>query len=675
MRSISMVLATMLAAAAFVLSASAQEPATTATPPAMPAASAPEVVKTASSEMPATGTPSLTRADVEAWLDGFMPYALQRGDIAGGVVVVVKDGQILASKGYGYADVDARTPVDPAATLFRPGSVSKLFTWTAVMQLVEQGKIDLDADINTYLDFKIPARDGKAVTMRNVMTHTSGMEEYARALITSDADAAAAMPLEVYLKQWVPKSIFAPGSTPAYSNYAASVAGYIVQRLSGQSFDDYIDQHIFAPLNMKHSTFRQPLPEALKGFMSNGYELASDAKPKGFEFVISAPAGSLSAAGEDMGNFMIAHLQNGAFGSNRILSEKTAHTMHETALDMIPPLNRMLLGFYETNINGHRSISHAGDTQWFHSQLNLFPDDGIGLFLSVNSPGKEGAAHPLRMALFQEFADRYLPGAPKDGTVDAETANQHAKQMAGIYENSRRSDSGFVTMANLAEQMKIVATDKGSIMIPAFIEAGGQPKKWKEIAPYVWRDVHGSDRVAAKVEDGRVVRFSTDPYSPFMVFEPVPWWRSSGWLLPMVIGGMSALLLTVLAWPISALVRRRYGVRYELTGRDAKAHRRVRIAALIVLAVIFAAIGLLVAMFSDFDNLSPKNDVFVHLLRLLAAIVLPIGAIVGAWNAFGVLSSRRRWTAKLWSIVLAASFIVLLWAGYAFSLMGYSAFY
>jgi len=675
MRSISFVLASMLAAAAFVLPASAQEPTTPATPPAMQASAASDVPKTASSEMPAPGTPSLTRADVEAWLDGFMPYALQRGDIAGAVVVVVKDGQILASKGYGYADVDARKPVDPATTLFRPGSVSKLFTWTAVMQLVEQGKIDLDADVNTYLDFKIPARDGKAVTMRNFMTHTSGMEEYARALITSDAGSAAAMPLEVYLKQWVPESIFAPGSTPAYSNYATSVAGYIVQRLSGQPFDEYIDQHIFAPLNMKHSTFHQPLPDALKGFMSNGYELASDEKPKGFEFVISAPAGSLSASGEDMGRFMIAHLQNGAFESNRILSEKTARMMHETALDMIPPLNRMLLGFYETNINGHRGITHAGDTQWFHSQLNLFPDDGIGLFLSVNSAGKEGAAHPLRMALFYEFANRYLPGAAKDGSVDAETAKQHAQQLAGVYENSRRSDSGFVTMANLVSQMKVAATEKGTILIPAFTEAGGQPKKWREIAPYVWRDVHGSERVAAKVVDGKVVRLSTDPYSPFMVFEPVPWWRSSGWLLPMVVGGMSALLLTVLAWPISALVRRRYKVRYELTGRDAKAHRLVRISALVVLAVIFAAIGLLVAMFSDYDNLAPKNDVFVHLLRLLAAIVLPLGAIVGVWNALGVLRSRRRWTAKLWSIVLAVSFIALLWAGYAFRLMGYSAFY
>ena len=124
---------------------------------------------------------ALNRADVEAWLDGFMPYALERGDIAGAVVVVVKDGQVLLQKGYGYADVAKRTPVDPETTLFRPGSVSKLFTWTAVMQLVEQGKLDLDADVNEYLDFEIPARDGKPVTLRQIMTHTAGLEETARA--------------------------------------------------------------------------------------------------------------------------------------------------------------------------------------------------------------------------------------------------------------------------------------------------------------------------------------------------------------------------------------------------------------------------------------------------------------------------------------------------------------
>jgi len=134
---------------------------------------------------PAAAGMPLTAADLDSWLDGYLPYALKTGDIAGAVVVVVKDGEVLSERGYGYADVAAHKPVDPKATLFRPGSVSKLFTWTAVMQLVEQGKIDLDADVNQYLDFKIPPRDGKPITMRNLMQHTAGFEEQAKSIITT----------------------------------------------------------------------------------------------------------------------------------------------------------------------------------------------------------------------------------------------------------------------------------------------------------------------------------------------------------------------------------------------------------------------------------------------------------------------------------------------------------
>src|SRR4029077_548444 len=118
----------------------------------------------------------LTEQDANAWLDGYMPYALHSGDIAGAVVAIVKDGRVLTERGYGFSDVEKRTPVDPEKTLFRPGSVSKLLTWTAVMQLVEQGKIDLDADVNKYIDFKIPERDGKPITLRNIMQHTAGFE-------------------------------------------------------------------------------------------------------------------------------------------------------------------------------------------------------------------------------------------------------------------------------------------------------------------------------------------------------------------------------------------------------------------------------------------------------------------------------------------------------------------
>jgi len=201
---------------------------------------------------------SLTKADVDAWLDGFMPYAMASGDLPGAVVVVVKDGHVLTERGFGFADRKARKPVDPARTLFRPGSISKLFTWTAVMQQVQAGKIDLDADVNTYLDFKIPPAFGKPITMRNLMTHTAGFEETVKYLIT--ANPKLLKPLDQVLKRWVPDRIYAPGAMPAYSNYGASLAGYIVERVSGEKFEDYIQRHIMAPLGMNHSSFAQPLP-------------------------------------------------------------------------------------------------------------------------------------------------------------------------------------------------------------------------------------------------------------------------------------------------------------------------------------------------------------------------------------------------------------------------------
>src|SRR5688572_10334320 len=233
------VMTSMLVFTSLLGAAGAQEgpPLTPQMPPAD--ASAPQA--------PTPATAALTAADVEAWLDGFVPYALQTADIAGAVVVVVKDGQVLAQKGFGYSDVAARKPVDPNLTLFRPGSISKLFTWTAVMQLVEQGKLDLDTNVNTYLDFKIPERDGGPVTLRHIMTHTAGFEEQVKELMGVEGEINPT--LGEHLREWVPNRIFAVGTTPAYSNYATALAGYIVERAAGVPFDDYLDEHIFKPLD------------------------------------------------------------------------------------------------------------------------------------------------------------------------------------------------------------------------------------------------------------------------------------------------------------------------------------------------------------------------------------------------------------------------------------------
>src|SRR5882757_8563604 len=471
---------------------------------------------------------SLTAEDANAWLDGYMPFALHTGDIAGAVVAIVKDGDVLTERGYGYSDVEKQTPVDPKRTLFRPGSVSKLFTWTAVMQLVEQGKLDLDADVNQYIDFKIPPRDGKPVTMRNIMQHTAGFEEQAKGIMSDDPNAPG---FEALLKQWVPHRVFPAGSTPAYSNYGASLAGYIVQRLSGESFHSYIEKHIFAPLDMKLSSFRQPLPQHLAPLMSKGYPRASE-DPTQFEIVGPAPAGALSAPGEDMAHFMIAHLQDGEYNGNRILSAATARQMHDSPLTMLPPLNRMELGFFETNINGREVIAHLGDTETFHTSLHLFLQEGVGFYVSFNSLGKEGAAGQLRGALFEDFADRYFPGKQPEGTLDPKTAAAHAALLKGSWVNSRGSRSSFMSALDLVGQTQLGLDAKGGLLAP-FPGLNGLPRHWVEVAPFVWRDLNSHERLGAKVVDGKAVRFSIDLLSPFVVFERTAWYRNSSWLRPV----------------------------------------------------------------------------------------------------------------------------------------------
>src|SRR2546425_9514377 len=205
--------------------------------------------------------PALTKSDFETFLDALIPSQLQNRDIAGAVVSVVKDGQVLFAKGYGYADVEAKRPVLPDQTLFRPGSISKLFTATAVMQLVEQGKLDLDRDVNDYLDFPIPKTYEEPITLRQLLTHTSGFEETLKNLFV--AHESDMKPLRTYLVNQMPARIFPPGKVPSYSNYGFTLAGYIVERVSGERFERYLENHILKPLRMTNSTFDQPLPPAL----------------------------------------------------------------------------------------------------------------------------------------------------------------------------------------------------------------------------------------------------------------------------------------------------------------------------------------------------------------------------------------------------------------------------
>lgn len=613
------------------------------------------------------GTHELTQSDLEAFLDGVVPLQIAREDIAGAVISVVKDGKPFFSKGYGYSNVEKRIPVSPDATLFRPGSISKLFTWTSIMQQVELGKLDLDRDVNDYLDFKIPQTFPKPITLRNIMTHTPGFEETIQELFVGDASNLK--PLDQYLKEHLPVRIFPPGTVPAYSNYATALAGYILQRVSGEPWANYVENHVFNPLGMSHCTVRQPLPDNLKALMSNGYDVASEpAKP--FEWVEAAPAGSSSVTAADMQHFMIAHLQNGQYEGVQILRPETAQMMHSRQFSNLPDMNAMALGFYEETRNGHRIIGHAGDTQYFHSDLHLILDSGVGFFISYNSAGKGETS--AREAVWHSFLDRYFPYEPPKVPVQS-SAVADAKQVAGRYIISRRSQTTILKVLNVLGESKVSANSDGTITLDSLKDPAGVPKKLEEIGPLMFRAVHGQDRVGFKRdESGRLV-LVTD--FPVFVFQRSPWNENSAFNLPLIVSAIVVLALTLLLWPVAALIRRHYKHALNLTPQQRRLRLIVRLTCLFDLLLLVGLVVFFTVSEKDIGMLSPRFNPWLRVIQIIGWIGV-IGTLAVLYNALRSWRDQGRWLwSKLGDSLIALACIAFVWFVFTWNMLHWSLRY
>jgi len=620
----------------------------------------------ATEHVPSVGH-ELTQGDLEAFLDGMMPLQLAREDIAGAVISVVKDGKVFFAKGYGYSDVAKRTPVSADSTLFRPGSISKLFNWTAIMQQVELGKLDLDRDVNEYLDFKIPATFPKPITLRNIMTHTPGFEETAQELFVGDASHLK--PLDQYLKEHLPVRVFPPGTTPAYSNYATSLAGYILQRVSGERFEDYIDNHVFKALGMAHSTVRQPLPDVLKPLMSNGFDVASE-PAKSFEFVEATPAGSSSVTAADMARFMLAHLQDGQFEGTQILHPDTARLMHSRQFSNVPEFNGMALGFYEETRNGHRIIGHAGDTQYFHSDLHLIPDAGVGFFISYNSAGKGEVRS--REAVWHAFLDRYFPSESAPVTAAADAAKD-APLVSGRYIISRRSETTILKVLTVMGESKVFTNADGTISLDDLKDLNGQPKKLREIGPLMFRAVDNQDRVAFKRDDAGRLVLVTD-FAVF-VFQRSPWYQNSALNLPLIIGAISIFVLTLVLWPVAALVRRHYGHRLSLSPQQRRLRLTVRLVCLLDVVFVSALAVFFTMSDKDVGILSPRFDPVLRIIQIVGWLGV-VGTLAVLYSALRSWREPERWwVSKLADTVIAVACVAFVWFVYVWNMLHWSLRY
>lgn len=594
------------------------------------------------------------RAELEAFLDGIMAAQRESLHIQGAVVSVVKDGQLFFSKGYGYADVKKGRKVDPARTLFRIGSVSKLFTWHAVMQLVEQGKLDLNTDLNVYLTaFKIPATFPEPVTMTHLLTHTPGFEDRVLGLFRRKAEEMK--PLGELLAEELPARVRRPGHLASYSNHGTALAGYVVEVVSGVPWAEYIEKNILEPLEMRHTTVRQPLPPEIADDMAQGYRYRSgEFQEQPFEFVPAAPAGSMSAAADDMARFMIAHLQNGRVGSVQVLSETSARRMHSRLFGHDPRLNGMLHGFYEMNRNGERIFGHGGDTLWFHTQLALFPDRNMGLFVSYNSDTGSRA----RSDMVKAFIDHYFPPAERAAPAPAPGFMERARRLAGSYASLRRSYTSLAKLAMLAGAVKITVTPEGYLRSTGM---GEQPKRWVEVEPGLFQAIDGAEKALFREEAGKTYLFISE--LPPMAFEKLEGLETPAFQIALLVPAGLVLVSALVGWPIAAWRKRN-------RPRASAPSRWPRLAGWIMCA-LFAVFALeLVAGLGDAQQI-----VFGVPPALRLALALPVAAalLLVAVLIWTVLAwARRYWNfgARVHYTLVALAGVVLTWWLRYYNLLG-----
>jgi len=594
--------------------------------------------------------------ELETFLNPLVADLMEDNHIPGGAISVVKDGQLFFAKGYGYADLESHTPATADTTIFRVGSVSKVFTWTAVMQLVDQGKLDLNADVNTYLTrFQIPATFAQPITLAQLMTHTAGFEDQ----ITDGAVYVSAddyQPLQNFLVEKMPARIFPPGQIVAYSNYGTALAGEIVAEVSGEPFEQYVANHILEPLGMNHSTLLQPLPSKLIQEAAIGYDIDQNGLPHAgsFEFVQVQPAGALSATAIDMAHFMIAHLQDGRFNDERILQPASAQDMRKQYYAFNPQLPGMTRGFAEAYHNNIHLVFHPGTTDLSSSLLVLLPDQNIGIFMTFNSY----ISTPPRLALLNAFLDRYYPAPISPAITSPTDFSQRAANFTGNYLSSRRAESNIEKMVSPLYQVSVVANPDNTLTVEAFRDSNGVPIRWVEVSPLVFQEAGGQSLLAfnTDAQDKVTAMFYGD--QPILLFQKMAWYQDP---LNHVVGLGLALLIflaTIVIWGLGALL---HLVRRKSTSlTQLERWGRFPAGGLILLNLMI--VGLLVSVLAGDDSLMqlgyPAGFTIAGVLALVsgAGTIALLACALGAWRqwAWGI-------AARLHYTLVAVAALYFIW--------------
>jgi CubicO group peptidase (beta-lactamase class C family) len=602
---------------------------------------------------------------LETFVDGIVKPLMKANNSPAGTVAIARGGELILAKGYGFEDIEQQIPVDPYQTLFRPGSTSKLFTWVSVMQLVEQGKLDLDADVNTYLEeFQIEETFDRPITLRDILTHTPGFEDGGLGYLIVD-DPELIQPLSESMKRFQPERVNPPGVQTAYSNYATSLAGLIVEIVSGVPFNDYVQQNIFDPLGMTRSSFAEPLPADLEERMAGSYKAELGAYiEKDFEIIANfGPAGAQSATSTDMVRFGQAILNGGELDGNRILKAETVAEMLTPNFTHDDRTTAMLLGFYETDYNGHRVVGHGGDTIYFHSYLGIDHEADLVFFVSFASDG----GSPTRSAFAPALYDQFFP-RDEAPPVPPEDFLERSGKYAGNYGFWRGNFSKIEKAFSLGSAIQVAPTEDNTLLV-AFADGA---KQYVEVEENLFRELDPnlsliagiSPRLIAFQENdaGAITGFVFDGL-PFMSARKLAFYETANFNFSLL--GFSLLVFL-------AVVSRRWYQRRELARLSTYDRAAFNAAFYASLAhVVTLAVGAVVVSVVANDLINGFPPIFKAWLTLpivscLAGLYL-LFYTIGVWKEklFAGVWARIRFT----FVTLSALFMA--WFYYFWNILGF----
>lgn len=599
---------------------------------------------------PAAATAADPAQSVREFADAYVSRQLKEHQIPGAAIAVVAGGRQVFAQGYGVAEVETGRPVDAEQTVFAPASVVKLITATAVMQLVERGLIDLNADVNRYLTtFKIDdAYPGRPVTMANLLTHTAGFA--GGDFGTGAATATDVHRLGAHLADHQPPRIRPPGTRAVYSNYGMGLAGYLVEVRSGLPFHQYVQENIFRPLGMTHTTLAQPEPDPIAQALAPGYRLQNgrQIRAEGAKYGHMPPHGAgFRSTATDMAAFMLAQLT----GGGAVLKPDSVRLMQSRHFGNAEGTAGMGYGFQEYTRNGRRLLVHRGNIPGYFAIMALIPERRIGLYASYNGTGKGGPDSVW--SLVNAFADRFAPApAPASGSTAGPLPD--VATFTGSYRTVLAADmTDLGKLSSLTSVVTVSSSGDGLLTTSGAVALGpAESRQWRQIAPGLFREKNGYRTIRFR-QDGLLA--TENPVGPL---ERLAWHQSPSLHLGVLGVSLTVLVLSAVAWPLAPAVRRRaLRRRAAPPGSDlgsaqatrqctARAPRLAGLPGWITAALATASAGSLVVMLADFD--AKQAEFFLGGSPLFTTITtLPV--LTAAGTAATLVTAGLAWLKGWWS--------------------------